>query len=104
MENKKKQLKTPVRLLIFLTIGFAIAMIFMTIAIYFGYNNAYSSLGNSYSVNLFGLEIYTLTKVGDEYAGTSIEMNMGILCMAFISITVAVEEITRKLLINKRSK
>ena len=102
MKNKKKQIKAPLRILIFLVSGFALAMICMTIAIYFGYDNAYKSSMDNYSVYLFGLEIYTLTKTGTEYAGTSIGMNMGILCMAFMAVTVGIEEITRKLICNNR--
>ena len=102
MENKKKQIKTPLRILIFLVSGFVIAMICMTIAIFLGYSNAYKSSEDIYSVYLFGLKIYNLTKTGTEYAGTSMGMNMGILCMGFMAATVGIEEIVRKLICNKR--
>ncbi|MEG1166344.1 MAG: LlsX family protein, partial [Oscillospiraceae bacterium] len=75
MKTKRKKLKTPLRIAIFLVIGFALAMLFMTIAIYFGYNNAYNNSVDNYSVNLFGMGIYTLTKAGAEYVGTSIGTN-----------------------------
>ncbi|MEG0829779.1 MAG: LlsX family protein [Anaerovoracaceae bacterium] len=54
------------------------------------------------SLNLFGVEIYTLTKAGAEYAGTSIGTNMGVLSMAFMAVTVGIEEIIIKLIGNKR--
>lgn len=102
MENKKKQMKAPLRILIFLVGGFAVAMLCMTIAISFGYSNAYKSSLDSYSVYLFGLEIYTLTKAGAQYAGASIGINMGILCMAFMAVTVGIEEIVRNLICKNR--
>lgn len=43
------------------------------------------------------MEIYTLTKAGAEYAGTSIGTNMGIM-----AVTVGIEEIIIKLIGNKR--
>lgn len=48
------------------------------------------------------MEIYTLTKAGAEYAGTSIGTNMGVLSMAFMAVTVGIEEIIIKLIGNKR--
>ncbi|HCL02749.1 MAG TPA: hypothetical protein DHW61_10125, partial [Lachnoclostridium phytofermentans] len=81
MKNKSKcKLKHRTRIFISLGMAFVLAIIVMSIQIYFGYTNAYESGVDGYMVKVFGLEIYALIKSGDVYLGTSIGKNMGILC------------------------
>ncbi len=103
MTNKKKKMKTSSKIIIGLVIGFVIAMICMTISICFGYAAAYNSSVDSYMVKLFGINIYSLSKSGTEYVGTTIGTNMGIICMVFMAVAVAIEECTRNIVRKKHN-
>lgn len=78
-------MKRKIKILIALIVGFALAMLLMSVAIYFGYTNAYSTDVNTLTVKILGIPIYELTKSGTEYIGKSIEVYMGAvrgICMA----------------------
>ena len=44
-------------------------------------------------MSLFGLDIYTLTKAGEQYNGASIGQNMGIICAVYMAASVLLEQI-----------
>ncbi len=71
-----------------LIIGFAAAIIIMSVFIYFGYSKAYGILV---------MPIYELMRIGDKFAGVSIGQNMGIICGICMSVSLAVEEIIHKI-------
>ena len=73
-------MKRKIKILIALIVGFALAMLLMSVAIYFGYTNAYSTDVNTLTVKILGIPIYELTKSGTEYIGKSIEVYMGAVC------------------------
>lgn len=54
------------RILIALAVGFVIAMLLMSVKIYFGFTNAYSTNINVITVKILGIPIYELTKSGCE--------------------------------------
>ena len=56
MGKKSKNIKT---IIIAIIVGFAVAMLIMAIAIYFGYTNAYNSNVNDMNVSLFGMPLGT---------------------------------------------
>ena len=93
MEKKSKNIKT---IIIAIIVGFAVAMLIMAIAIYFGYTNAYNSNVNDMNVSLFGIDIYTLVRNGKKYNGSSIGQNMGIICVIFIAGAICVERLITK--------
>lgn len=70
-------MKKKIKILIALIVGFALAMLLMSVAIYFGYTNAYSTDVNTLTVKILGIPIYELTKSGTEYIGKSIGVYMG---------------------------
>lgn len=90
-------MKKRVRVPLALGIGFGLALLSMAIAIYFGYVHAYSSEENIRYVYLFGFKIYRLTLEGEKYIGTSLGVNMGIICAIYMGIVFALEEIIHKL-------
>lgn len=90
MEKKMKNSKT---IIIAIIVGFAVAMLVMAVAIYFGYTNAYNSNVNDMNVSLFGIDIYNLKKNGNKYNGSSIGQNMGIVCAIFIAGSVYIERV-----------
>ena len=55
-------------------------MLLMSVAICFGFTNAYSTNVNALTVKLLGMPIYELTKSGTEYLGKSIGIYMGAVC------------------------
>lgn len=66
-----------ITILIALIAGSALAMLLMSVAIYFGFTNAYSINVNALTVKIAGIPIYELTKSGTEYAGKSIGIQEG---------------------------
>ena len=70
-------MKMKNRILIALAVGFVIAMLLMSVNIYFGFTNAYSTNINVLTVKILGIPIYELTKSGTEYFGKSIGIRMG---------------------------
>lgn len=56
-----------------LVIGFVVAIILMSVAIYFGDINVYSTSVDTLPVKIFGIPIYELTKSGTKYIGKTIE-------------------------------
>lgn len=91
----KKKAETVLSLII----GFAVAMIFMGAAIYFGYSNAYRLGVERYTVKLLGISIYELTWIGAEYAGAAIGKHMGLICGIFMALSFTVDMVIRKLFI-----
>lgn len=73
-------MKKPVKIALSFIIGFAVAMILMSIAIYFGFSSACRTDAGQYTVRLLGISIYTITKSGTEYAGAAIGPHMGMVC------------------------
>ncbi len=89
MTRKKK----IISLIIAIAVFFGLAMLAMSVMIYFGYTDAYATNAESLNVSLFGLDIYTLTKAGEQYKGASIGQNMGIVCAVFTLAAVLLEQI-----------
>ena len=81
------------RILIALAVGFVIAMLLMSVKIYFGFTNAYSTNINVITVKIFGIPIYELTKSGTEYFGKSRGIYMGAVCGLCMILSVIIEEI-----------
>lgn len=59
-------MKMKNRILIALAVGFVIAILLMSVKIYFGFTNAYSTNINVLTVKILGIPIYELTKSGCE--------------------------------------
>ena len=78
-----------------LAVGFAMALFFMMIVIYFGYAHAYAIGGNSHEVKIFGLTIYRLIAEADQgkYIGISDGINMGIISACFMAGAVVAAEL-----------
>ena len=86
-------MKMKNRILIALAVGFVIAMLLMSVKIYFGFTNAYSTNINVLTVKILGIPIYKLTKSRTEYFGKSIGIHMGAVCGLFMTLSVIIEEI-----------
>lgn len=82
------------KILIELLFGFIFAMLLMSIVIYFGYTEAYSTNIDTLTVKILGIPIYKLTKSGTEYIGKSIGIYMGLVC----AICMALSTIAGKLI------
>jgi len=93
----RKSMKKKVKILIALIVGFALAMLLMSVAIYFGFTNAYSTNVNALTVKILGVPIYELTKSGTEYIGKSIGIYMGAVCGICMALSVIVEELISKI-------
>ena len=78
-------MKRKIKILIALIVGFALAMLLMSVAIYFGYTNAYSTDVNTLTVKILGIPIYELT-----------EVYMGAVCGICMAISVIAEELISK--------
>lgn len=89
-------MKTGLRIVIALAIGFGVAMLLMAIAIYLGYLKAYAGGDDAYPVKIVGITIYQLTLKNGEYAGTSDGLNMGIFSGICMAAAAALEELIRK--------
>lgn len=89
-------MKKKIKILITLIVGFALAMVLMSVAIYFGYTNAYSTDINTLTVKILGIPIYELIKSGTEYIGKSIGVNMGAVCAICMAFSVIAEELISK--------
>ena len=85
------------RILIALAVGFVIAMLLMSVKIYFGFTNAYSTNINVLTVKILGIPIYELTKSGSECFGKSIGTHMGAICGICMALSVIIEEIFFKI-------
>lgn len=85
--------KKSVKILLALVIGFAVAMLAMTTAIFFGYTEAYDTEAETLLVRLFGIPIYRLVKSGSKYVGESQGTWMGLVCGSCMALAVAIEEI-----------
>lgn len=97
MEWRGNEMRKRTRMTLALVMGFGLAILSMALTIYFGYVHAYSNGGNIKDVYLFGLKIYRLTMEGDNYTGTSLGVNMGIVCAIYMGIALLLEEIIHKL-------
>ena len=89
-------MKKKIKILIALIVGFALAMLLMSVAIYFGFTNAYSTDVNALTVKILGISIYELTKTGTEYISKAIGINMGAVCGICMALCVISEEIISK--------
>lgn len=89
-------MKKKIKILIALVVGFAVAMLLMSVVIYFGYTNAYSTDVNALTVKILGIPIYELTKSGTKYVGKSIGIYMGAVCGICMLLSVVVEELISK--------
>ncbi|MGI6755358.1 MAG: DUF5963 family protein [Atopobiaceae bacterium] len=89
-------MKKKFKILIGLAVGFAIAMLLMSIAIYFGFTNAHSTDVNALTVKILGIPIYELTKSGTKYIGKSKEIYMGVVCGICMALSVIAEELISK--------
>ena len=78
---------------------FAIAVILISISIYFGYYNAYDTGVMQYTVRFLGIPIYELTKSEAEYFGSAVNkgLNMGIICGFFAIAGFAAERLIFKI-------
>ena len=56
----RKSMKKKIQILIALIVGFALAMLLMSVAIYFGFTNAYSTNVNALTVKILGVPITSL--------------------------------------------
>lgn len=90
-------MKKKIKIVVALVIGFAVAMVLMSVAIYFGYTNAYKMGVDTFTVKILGIPIYELTKSGTEYIGTSIGIYMGVVCGICMFFSVIAEELIRKI-------
>lgn len=79
-----------------LMIGFAFAMLFMSILIYFGYCDAYRTNAAQADVSILGLIIYKLTRVGEAYSGSAVGLHMGLICGICMLICLGVERLIHK--------
>ena len=86
-------MKMKNRILIALAVGLIIAMLLMSVKIYFGFTNAYSTNINVLTVKILGIPIHELTKSGSEYFGKSIGTHMGAICGICMALSVIIEEI-----------
>ena len=86
-------MKMKNRILIALAVGFVIAMLLMSVKIYFGFTNAYSTNINVITVKILGIPLYELTKSGTEYFGKSRGIYMGAVCGLCMILSVIIEEI-----------
>ncbi|HJA40437.1 MAG TPA: LlsX family protein [Firmicutes bacterium] len=92
-------MKKKAEMVLALIIGFAVAMILMSVAIYFGYSNAYRLDVERYTVKLLGISIYELTRIGTEYVGAAIGKHMGLICGIFMALSFTIDMVIRKLFI-----
>lgn len=90
-------MKKSVRILLALAIGFAVAMLLMTVAIFFGYTKAYNTGEAAAVVKILGIPIYELTKSGSEYIGQSKGIFMGAFCGICMAVAVAAEQLIGKI-------
>ena len=90
-------MKPKVRRVVTLMCGFGLAILFMALAIYFGYLTAYRQGTGTSEVYMFGLNIYHLTLSGGKYIGTSNGPAMGGVCTIVMAVILIVEEIIYKL-------
>lgn len=89
--------KKNIRIMIALTMGFVLAMICMSIAIYYGYTKAYRTDVSALTVRMLGILIYQLTQTGAKYAGSPMGPYMGAVCGIFMILSVCVEETIRNM-------
>ena len=89
-------MKKKIKILLALIVGFALAMLLMSVAIYFGFTNAYSTDVNALTVKILGIPIYELTKSGTEYICKSIGIHMGAVCGICMALSVIAEELISK--------
>lgn len=86
------RMKQGVKIILALVIGFAVAMLLMMVAIFFGYTNAYDTGVETFVVRLAGIPIYKLAKNGSDYASESQGVYMGFVCGICMALGVATEQ------------
>lgn len=86
-------MKKKTKIILALVIGFGVAMLIMTIAIFIGYTKAYNTGVETSLVKIIGIPIYQLTRSGSEYIGESKGSFMGIVCGICMVLSVTMEEI-----------
>ena len=82
-----------IKIIVVLVIGFVVAIILMSVAIYFGDINVYSTSVDTLPVKIFGIPIYELTKSGTKYIGKTIEIYMGVVCGICMFFSAIAEEL-----------
>lgn len=90
-------MKKAVKIISALVIGFAVAMLAMTTAIFFGYTKAYATDVEVALIKLIGIPIYKLTKSGSEYVGESQGAFMGLVCGIGMALGVIAEEVIARI-------
>ena len=90
-------MKKKIKIIVELVIGFAVAMILMSVVIYFGYINAYSTSVDTLTVKILGIPIYELTKSGTKYIGKTIEIYMGVVCGICMFLSAIAEELISRI-------
>ena len=90
-----KYMKNFLKTLVTILTGILIAMALMSIAIYFGYTEAYATNVEKLTVKMIGIPIFKLMKTGTEYTGTQMGPNMGIICGIFIVLSFCVRGIIK---------
>ncbi|MBS6397783.1 MAG: LlsX family protein [Clostridiales bacterium] len=89
-------MKKKVKIMAALVLGFAVAMIWMSVAIYFGYTDAYNTGIEALTVKILGIPVYELTKSGTEYVGKSTGIYMGFVCGICMLLSVVTEELIHR--------
>ena len=98
MINKtRRKFKHSTRILISLGTGFILAMIVISMKIYFGYTYAYKSGVDGYMVKVFGISIYAIIRDGDIYLGTAIGKSIGLLYTIFMVCSTILQECITKI-------
>ncbi|MFQ7602306.1 MAG: DUF5963 family protein [Faecalimonas umbilicata] len=82
-----------IKIIVVLVIGFVVAIILISVAIYFGDINVYSTSVDTLPVKIFGIPIYELTKSGTKYIGKTIEIYMGVVCGICMFFSAIAEEL-----------
>ena len=89
-------MKKEIKILIALIVGFVFAMLLMSVAIYIGFTNAYSTDVNALTVKILGIPVYEITKSGTGYIGKSMGIYMGTVCGICMVFGVIIEEFISK--------
>lgn len=89
-------MKKKIKIVVALIIGFIIAMILMSVVIYFGYTNAYRTNLDTLTVKILGIPIYELIKSGTEYVGKTKGIYMGTVCCICMLLSVTIGELISK--------
>lgn len=90
-------MKKRSKIILAIVIGFVMAMIIMSVAIYFGYTTAYDTNVNLWTVKIVGIPIYDLSISGDAYIGSPKGIYMGLFCGICMCLAVVIQVIIDKI-------